>query len=42
MLKKVRYAVLLASHIGGLILKDLLKILTRIFEGGKECPQLQA
>lgn len=37
-LKKVRCAVLLTSHIGS----PVLKILTRIFEGGKECPQLQA
>lgn len=41
MLKKVRYAVLI-SHIGGPIPKDILKILTRIFQEGKKCLQLQA
>lgn len=41
-LKKVRYAVLFVFHIGGPILKDILKMLTRIFQGGKECLQLQA
>lgn len=41
-LKKVRYAVILISHIGGPILKDILKILTRIFQGEKESLWLQA
>lgn len=41
-LKKVRYAVLLVSHIGGPILKDIFKILTRIFQGEKESLWLQA
>lgn len=38
--KKVRCAVL-TCHIGTLIPKDLLKILTRVSEEEKECPQLQ-
>lgn len=41
-LKKVRYAVLFVSHTGTPVLKDILKMLTRIFRGGKECLQLQA
>lgn len=41
-LKKVRYVVLFVFHIVGPILKDILKMLARIFKGGKECLQLQA